>query len=40
MATGSFPTNANTVQLQRVADLMLQYGQLKHQFSVKTIVGS
>jgi NitT/TauT family transport system substrate-binding protein len=40
MATGTFPTTADTVQLQRVADLMLQYGQLKHQFSVKSIVGA
>jgi NitT/TauT family transport system substrate-binding protein len=40
MATGTFPTTADAVQLQRVADLMLQYGQLKSRFSVKSIIGS
>ena len=39
MATGTFPTSANPVQIQRVADLMLQYGQLKHRFSVESMVG-
>jgi NitT/TauT family transport system substrate-binding protein len=38
MATGSFPTTASSVQLQRVADLMLRFGQLKHQFPVKSII--
>jgi|CZLB01.1.fsa_nt_gi NitT/TauT family transport system substrate-binding protein len=40
MATGTFPTTTDAVQLQRVADLMLQYGQLKHRFSVKSITGA
>jgi hypothetical protein len=40
MATGTFPTTADAVQLQRVADLMLQYGQLKKRFSVKSITGT
>jgi NitT/TauT family transport system substrate-binding protein len=39
MATGTFPTSANAVQIQRVADLMLQYGQLKQRFNVKPMVG-
>jgi NitT/TauT family transport system substrate-binding protein len=39
MATGTFPTSANPVQIQRVADLMLQYGQLKRRFSVESMVG-
>jgi hypothetical protein len=39
MATGTFPTSANPVQIQRVADLMRQYGQLKQPFSVKPLVG-
>ena len=39
MATGTFPTSANPVQIQRVADLMLQYGQLKQRFSVKPLMG-
>jgi len=39
MATGSFPTSANPVQIQRAADLMLQYGQLKAPFSVKSLMG-
>jgi NitT/TauT family transport system substrate-binding protein len=38
MATGSFPTSANPVQIQRAADLMLQYGQLKRRFEVKPLV--
>jgi NitT/TauT family transport system substrate-binding protein len=40
MATGSFPTAANAVQLQRIADLMLRYGQLTHPFSVKSILST
>ena len=40
MATGTFPTSANAVQIQRVADLMLQYGQLKKRLNVKPMVGS
>jgi NitT/TauT family transport system substrate-binding protein len=39
MATGTFPTSANPVQIQRAADLMLQYGQLKRRFDVKPLVG-
>jgi NitT/TauT family transport system substrate-binding protein len=39
MATGTFPTGANPVQIQRAADLMLQYGQLKRRFDVKPLVG-
>ena len=39
MATGTFPTSANPVQIQRVADLMLQYWQLKQRFSVKPLMG-
>jgi NitT/TauT family transport system substrate-binding protein len=39
MATGTFPTSANLVQIQRAADLMLQYGQLKQRFDVKPLVG-
>jgi len=39
MATGTFPTSANPVQIQRVADLMRQYGQLKQPFSVKPLIG-
>ena len=38
MATGTFPTSANPVQIQRAADLMLQYGQLKQRFDVKPLV--
>ena len=39
MASGSFPTDADPVQLQRVADLMLKYGQLHSPFQVKSIIG-
>lgn len=39
MATGIFPTTVDAVQLQRVADLMLYYGQLKHAFRVQKILG-
>lgn len=39
MAEGTFPTKVNPVQLQRVADLMLRYGQLKHSFKVTPIIG-
>ncbi|HEX7266681.1 MAG TPA: ABC transporter substrate-binding protein [Streptosporangiaceae bacterium] len=39
MATGTFPTSANPVQIQRVADLMLQYGQLKQRFNVESLMG-
>jgi NitT/TauT family transport system substrate-binding protein len=39
MATGTFPTSANPVQIQRAADLMLHYGQLKQRFDVRPLVG-
>jgi NitT/TauT family transport system substrate-binding protein len=39
MASGTFPTSVDATQLQRVADLMLRYGQLKQRFSVTTITG-
>jgi hypothetical protein len=39
MATGTFPTSANPVQIQRAADLMLRYGQLKEPFDVKSLMG-
>jgi hypothetical protein len=39
MATGIFPTSVNPVQLQRVANLMLQYGQLSKPFKVRPIIG-
>jgi NitT/TauT family transport system substrate-binding protein len=39
VALGTFPVNANRVQLQRVADLMLQYGELKHSFSAAKLTG-
>lgn len=40
MATGTFPTSANPVQIQRAADLMLHYGQLKEPFDVKSLMGA
>jgi NitT/TauT family transport system substrate-binding protein len=39
MASGSFPTDADPVQLQRVADLMLKYHQISRPFQVKAIIG-
>jgi NitT/TauT family transport system substrate-binding protein len=39
MATGTFPTATNAAQLQRVANLMLRYGQLSRPFSVRKITG-
>ena len=39
MATGTFPTATNATQLQRVANLMLRYGQLSRPFSVRKITG-
>jgi NitT/TauT family transport system substrate-binding protein len=39
MATGTFPTSANPVQIQRAADLMLHYGQLKEPFNVNALMG-
>ena len=40
MATGVFPTSVTPTEIQRVADLMLQFGQLKTSFDVKTMIGS
>jgi NitT/TauT family transport system substrate-binding protein len=37
--TGVFPTTINTTRLQRVADIMRQYGYLKQALDVKTLVG-
>ena len=34
MSLGNFPTSVETVHLQRVADLMLDFGQLKQRFDV------
>lgn len=39
MATGTFPTATDPVQLQRVADMMLAYGQLSRPFAVTTLTG-
>jgi len=39
MATGTFPTSASPEQIQRAADLMLQYGQLREPFNVKSLMG-
>jgi hypothetical protein len=39
MATGAFPAATNDAQLQRVANLMLRYGQLRHPFSIRSITG-
>jgi NitT/TauT family transport system substrate-binding protein len=36
--TGVFPTSINTTRLQRVADIMQQYGYLKQRLDVKTLV--
>ena len=39
MATGTFPTSASPAQIQRAVDLMLQYGQLREPFNVKSLMG-
>jgi len=39
MATGSFPTSLDAVQIQRVADLLQEFGMLKRPFSVKAMLG-
>jgi NitT/TauT family transport system substrate-binding protein len=39
MAAGTYPTALETHQIQRVADLMLRYGQLHRAFSVTSITG-
>jgi NitT/TauT family transport system substrate-binding protein len=36
--TGVFPTSINTTRLQRVADIMRQYGYLQRPLDVKTLV--
>jgi len=36
--TGVFPTSINTTRLQRVADIMQQYGYLQRPLDVKTLV--
>jgi NitT/TauT family transport system substrate-binding protein len=36
--TGIFPTSINTTRLQRVADIMEQYGYLKQPMNVKTLI--
>lgn len=38
VVTGDFPTGVNQVQIQRVADIMHQFGMLKHPFSVAAMV--
>jgi NitT/TauT family transport system substrate-binding protein len=35
MATGTFPTGINDSELQRVANLLYQFGALKHPFTVE-----
>jgi NitT/TauT family transport system substrate-binding protein len=35
MATGTFPTSDDAVELQRVADLLYEFGAIKKQFKVK-----
>jgi NitT/TauT family transport system substrate-binding protein len=39
MATGNFPTATDPVQLQRVAAMMLRYGQLSRPFAVTALTG-
>lgn len=38
-ATGSFPTTVIPAELQQVADLMLQFGELRHYFNVRAMTG-
>jgi hypothetical protein len=33
------PTSANPAQIQRIANLMLQYGQLRQPLNVKQMIG-
>jgi hypothetical protein len=40
MATGTFPTSVSPAQIQRAADLMLQYGQLREPFNVTSLMGA
>jgi NitT/TauT family transport system substrate-binding protein len=37
--TGSFPIGVNAVQIQRVADIMHQFGYLKRPFNVSPMIG-
>jgi ABC-type nitrate/sulfonate/bicarbonate transport system substrate-binding protein len=39
MAAGTFPTALDPVQIQRAADLMLRYGQLRRPFAVASVTG-
>jgi NitT/TauT family transport system substrate-binding protein len=39
VVAGRFPTGVNQAQVQRVADLMHQYGMLRHAFSVAPMIG-
>jgi NitT/TauT family transport system substrate-binding protein len=38
ISMGSYPTGSNQVRLQRVADLMHQFGQLDKPFDVKPML--
>ncbi|HEY7484371.1 MAG TPA: ABC transporter substrate-binding protein [Streptosporangiaceae bacterium] len=37
---GAYPTSINTVRLERVVDMMLQYGYLKQRIDVKSVLGA
>lgn len=39
VVTGTFPTGVNQVQIQRVADIMHQFGMLKTSFNVAPMIG-
>ena len=39
MVTGDFPTGVNRVQIQRVADIMHQFGMLPSPFDVAPMIG-
>lgn len=39
MASGTYPPTVDPAQLQRVADLLLEYGQLRKPFSVEALTG-
>ena len=39
MSLGNFPTSVETVHLQRVADLMFSFGQLRQRFDVAAMTG-
>jgi len=40
MATGTFPTSVDPVKLQQVADLMLQFGELRSRFNATALTRS